>query len=652
VVDADLEISNAQYLQQVLTTVRWRLERMLDPTAVEDTVYEQASALRAQYEAMALPLPAIKLARCFGLTPFELEILLLCVGVELDPGIAKLCADVQGSPHRAYPTFALSLALFDEPEWGALSPERPLRYWRLIEVRQSGFQPLTASPLRADERIVNYIKGLNHLDERLSHLVTPLNVPESQQSLAPSQRTMVEQTVQHLREGGAAHVPIIRMLGNDPASKRVIAWYIASALSLVVYHMPVSLIPANPVEVDNLARLWRRESMLMPIALYIDASNLADPVDGSSSALERFIARSDGRFLLDAPDIIRDLGRPTLDVLVARPSPEEQQKAWSDLLGDRPALVDQLTGQLNLSFPAIQEIVGSVLAPPSAPDYEAQVWQRCLFATRPHLDVLAQRLEPKATWDDLVLPRTVTYLLHQIADQIRYRRKVYGEWGIADRVSRGLGLIVLFSGESGTGKTMSAEVIANDLQLNLYRIDLSAIVSKYIGETEKNLKRLFDAAEDGGSILFFDEADSLFGKRSQVKDSHDRYANIETNYLLQRIEAFNGLAILATNMKSSLDEAFTRRIRFAFDFPVPDQNSRKHIWRKMFSGKIPTEDLDFNRLSSFNLVGGSIFNIVVNASFLAAASQSPVTMEHVLNAVRTELLKADRLIDESAFVVN
>jgi SpoVK/Ycf46/Vps4 family AAA+-type ATPase len=216
-------------------------------------------------------------------------------------------------------------------------------------------------------------------------------------------------------------------------------------------------------------------------------------------------------------------------------------------------------------------------------------------------------------------------------------------------MNRGLGISALFAGASGTGKTMAAEVMANHLRLNLYRIDLSAVVSKYIGETEKNLRRLFDAAEDGGAILFFDEADALFGKRSEVKDSHDRYANIEINYLLQRMEAYRGLAILATNMKSALDQAFMRRLRFIVNFPFPDADDRKRIWRKVFPPETPTEGLDYDRLARLNLTGGSIHNIALNAAFLAAQGNTPVTMVLLLAAARTEMRKLARPVSEADF---
>jgi SpoVK/Ycf46/Vps4 family AAA+-type ATPase len=216
-------------------------------------------------------------------------------------------------------------------------------------------------------------------------------------------------------------------------------------------------------------------------------------------------------------------------------------------------------------------------------------------------------------------------------------------------MSRGFGISALFAGETGTGKTMAAEVIANDLRLNLYRIDLSAVVSKYIGETEKNLRRLFDAAEDGGAILFFDEADALFGKRSEVKDSHDRYANIEINYLLQRMEAYSGLAILATNVKSALDQAFMRRLRFVVNFPFPSVAERKGIWQKVFPPQAPVKDLDADRLARLNLTGGNIACVALNAAFNAAQAGVPVTMPLILEAARTELRKLGRVINELEF---
>ncbi|MBE9514415.1 MAG: ATP-binding protein, partial [Chloroflexi bacterium] len=223
----------------------------------------------------------------------------------------------------------------------------------------------------------------------------------------------------------------------------------------------------------------------------------------------------------------------------------------------------------------------------------------------------------------------------------------YESWGFAAKSSRGLGISALFAGASGTGKTMAAEVLANELRLDLYHIDLSQVVSKYIGETEKNLRRVFDAAEEGGAILLFDEADALFGKRGEVKDSHDRYANIEISYLLQRMEAYRGLAVLTTNMKSALDTAFLRRIRFVVQFPFPNAAQRAEIWRRIFPADTPTEGLDADKLARLNVAGGNIRNIALHAAFLAADTDEPVHMPHLLRAARTEYGKLEKSLTEA-----
>ena len=266
------------------------------------------------------------------------------------------------------------------------------------------------------------------------------------------------------------------------------------------------------------------------------------------------------------------------------------------------------------------------------------------------MEQLAQRIEVKADWQQLVLPGEQEVLLHQITAQVAQRNRVYEDWGFRQQMNRGLGINALFTGPSGTGKTMAAEVIANELELDLFRIDLSSVVSKYIGETEKNLRKLFDTAEDSGAILFFDEADALFGKRSEVKDSHDRYANIEINYLLQRIETYHGLAILASNVRTALDKAFTRRLRFIVEFPFPGSEQRREIWQKVFPEDTPrAANLDYERLAKLNLTGGNIHNVALNAAFLAAQADSVVTMPLLLQAARTEYRKIDKSVRESDF---
>jgi len=269
--------------------------------------------------------------------------------------------------------------------------------------------------------------------------------------------------------------------------------------------------------------------------------------------------------------------------------------------------------------------------------------------TRPKLGELAQQIHPRAALEDLVLPEREKRLLRELALHVAQRHTVYTEWGFDTKISQGLGITALFAGSSGTGKTMAAEALARELRLDLFRIDLATTVSKYIGETEKNLRKIFDAAEDGGAILFFDEADALFGKRSEVKDSHDRYANIEVGYLLQRMESYRGLAILATNMKRALDPAFVRRLRFIVDFPFPDEKSRVEIWRRIFPANTPTRGLDIQRLARLSVTGGNIKNIALYASFLAAGEGVPVGMEHLKRAAQVEYDKMEKPLTQAEF---
>ncbi|MCL4705847.1 ATP-binding protein [bacterium] len=627
------------------------------PTTKNSTDAQETKAREEMNAAAAMnPPPAlIMLSRSFGLTHFEQEVLLLCAAMELDTRIAALCARSQDDPSRAYPTFALAFALFDDPSWDVLSPEGPLRHWRLLEINQPGAKPLTISPLRADERIVNYIKGLNYLDDRLAPFLMPLEAADTETDLPPSQQRFVGKIVKQLQQTiPTQRLPVIQLLGPDAPSKQLIASHAAAALGLRLYRLPAEMMPPQAAELETLARLVEREIVLWPFALYLDAHELdkATPAEGQALPLQRFLARSNGVFFLDTQEIRRGVGRASLELDIAKPTRAEQQAAWTNALGaaadGSPA---QLSSQFDLNLAAIQQIAQATLSETTNEGKELpqRLWQACLISTRPRLEALAQRLEPKATWDDIVLPSAEMNLLRQIAGQVSRRNKVYEEWGFAAKRTRGLSINALFAGESGTGKTMAAEVIANDLRLNLYRIDLSAVVNKYIGETEKNLRRLFDAAEDGGAILFFDEADALFGKRSEVKDSHDRYANIEINYLLQRMESYRGLAILATNMKSALDPAFMRRIRFVVEFRPHGPAERKAIWQRIFPSETRSEGLDFDRLARLTLNGGSINNVAINAAFLAAQAGTLVTMPLVLSAARTEFQKLKRPINNDDF---
>ncbi|MGH9760307.1 MAG: ATP-binding protein, partial [Blastocatellia bacterium] len=355
----------------------------------------------------------------------------------------------------------------------------------------------------------------------------------------------------------------------------------------------------------------------------------------------------------------RSWNRPMVTFEVNRPTSAEQRAAWvaemGALAGSLNGQISELVSQFNLPLRGIRSSAAEAVsfADPSAEPAETpselgrRLWDACRVQSRARLEDLAQRIEPAAGWDDIVLPELQLRILRDIAVHVRRRALVYEGWGFGTKGERGLGISALFAGVSGTGKTMAAEVLAGHLRLDLFRIDLSQVVNKYIGETEKNLRRVFDAAEESGAILLFDEADALFGKRSEVKDSHDRYANIEVSYLLQRMETYRGLAVLTTNLKEALDTAFMRRIRFIIQFPFPDANNRREIWRRVFPVEAPTDRLDIDKLARLNVAGGNIRNIALNAAFLAADAGEPVRMGHLLRAASAEYAKIGKPLSDA-----
>jgi SpoVK/Ycf46/Vps4 family AAA+-type ATPase len=358
-------------------------------------------------------------------------------------------------------------------------------------------------------------------------------------------------------------------------------------------------------------------------------------------------ALSWGAFVSDREPLAVSRGVPLIEV--TRPRGAEQRQLWKRALADvAPAVngsLDELVGHFDLSLEAIAAAAAQLAGDPT--DAGDRLWEACRNQARRGLDELAERIEPRACWDDLVIAGEPLETLREIVTHVRGRMRVYEQWGFARRSARGLGISAIFEGASGTGKTMAAEVLARELRLDLYRIDLSEIVSKYIGETEKNLRRVFDAAEAGGAILLFDEADALFGKRTEVKDSHDRYANIEVSYLLTRMEAYRGLAILTTNAKEAIDRAFMRRIRFVVRFAFPSAAERAEIWSRAFPPEAPAEGLDPVALAQVSLTGGNIRNVALGAAFLAVDEGDAIGMRHVARAAVRERAKLERPLPES-----
>ena len=626
--------ANRHYLMARLSAVRAALVRLANPDSGEDSSREVAILDVEQLS----PSPALdEICSAFELSTFERDILLMCTGMELDPDFAQVCADAHGNPQLNYPSFNLALAALPDAHWTAVTPVGALRYWRLIEVGPGN--TLTSSPLKIDERVLHYLVGVGHQDERLRHFVefipTPSSIPASYEALG---NRIIELWANQ------QEWPVIQLSGEARSGKQTLAAASCFALGLRLHVLRSTDIPASAIERRTLLNLWEREARLSHSALLLECDT-----DDSVSLrnAQQFAESLRGPIFIDR-NLLRNSGsRKVAQIEITISDPKEQRAQWETALGP---LAAQMNGQLDViasQFRLDPESIRSVaeeVEQPSSDDmpFASVLWEACRKHSRNSLNNLAERIETNSQWEDLILPDEQYQTLREIAAHVRQRVKVYESWGFGEKNPRGLGITAMFAGQSGTGKTLAAEVLANDLRLDLYRIDLSQVVSKYIGETEKNLRVVFDAAETSGAVLLFDEADALFGKRSEVKDSHDRYANIEVSYLLQRMEAYRGLAILTTNRRSSLDAAFLRRIRFVLTFPFPDATQRARIWRHIFPADTPTYGLDFEKLARLNVTGGNIRNIALNAAFLAADMSEPVRMSHLLRTARSECTKIEK----------
>jgi len=597
-----------------------------------------ASAARADMPAP----PAIDVIEAaFGLTPFERDLLLLVAGVEIDAELAARWAESTDQFGDGPVTARQALQRLRDGHWSAVTDAAPLRRMRLIEV---GSGPMLAtSPLRVDERILQFIGGVNLLDERLRPL---LRERSAGPIVTDRHRALARTVASHLRSARGLIRPIVQLYGDDPDGQLDVAALASAELDFNLWTLPATDLPQSAAERFGFATLWARETALLGATLLIDLH----AADAGSGADELLNLLPDPIFVATRDPLATRC--ESVCLAVDRPDERERRLLWKTSLGPAadqlgPAL-DLIANQYRMSSRAIAA-AGLVAraAADDGHDPNAAARRACIARGRPALDDLARRLNPRAGWDDLVLPAATADSLHQIVMQVRNRGVVQEAWGFGERDPRGLGITALFAGESGTGKTLAAGVIAADLGFELFQIDLSIVVSKYIGETEKNLRHIFDAAEECGAILLFDEADALFGKRSEVRDSHDRFANIEVSYLLQRMETYAGLAILTSNMKSTLDRSFLRRLRFNVQFPFPDAAQRERIWRRAFPGATPLNQIDYVKLAKIAVAGGGIRNIAINAAFLAAAEDAPVKMAHVIAATRAEFAKGDRTLAEA-----
>jgi winged helix domain-containing protein/ATPase family protein associated with various cellular activities (AAA) len=616
-----------------------------------------------------LSLPYV--ARSLNLSQAEVDLLLITLAPELDPLYETLYGYLQNDVTRKRPSVNLALNLLCRNEQEKLNARRllegasPLMQYGLVHLHdesQDRHPSLLRRFLKLDLSIVGFL--LDH-PPSFEGLWIPPGQPVSLSEVDVATQESLTNLAAHCRE---QHFPgvIVWLTGTSPSSLREAAEVFCAALGRNLLRTEMTRFVAT--EGDSATIM--RDAILWNAVLGItvpDQEGEKESHGGEAEKAEAALWKSLRDF--KAPVILLGsnlaLRHIPPDLMLWRrnippPGYYQRHQLWQRALPDRDdsgelgRLADTFHFGADRIRQAITLAIGSAAA--THPENPTPSTQELLAAgralTSPHVGRFAVQIEPRYGWSDIVLPTDKLAQLQSVAVWMKYRRVVHAEWGFGEKLSRGKGLNVLFTGPSGTGKTMAAEVLAGELCLDLFQIDLSSVVSKYIGETEKNLSEIFEKAEMTQSLLFFDEADALFGKRTEVKDAHDRYANIEVNYLLQRVEQYEGVVILATNLQRNLDDAFVRRMQDIIEFPFPDEFSRERIWRTHFPEHAPqSEDIDFAFLAKqFKLAGGHIKNIVLQAAFLAAREEpSVITMEHLIQATNAEFQKQGKMSIKSDF---
>lgn len=613
-----------------------------------------------------------RLANTFNLSSFEMDTLLICLAPYLDLRYERLFGYLQDDVTRKHPSLNLVLNLLCQPGLPRLEgqaqfhPQAPLfKNHLLVKLKDPGQgQPNPLNhPLVVDETIVSWLLGhyRPHPDFAPGFHYSEPQIGAEDELLAGLAAAGLEFP--------QPEEPILIFYGVDQTAKRAAARRYAARLGRPLLEVDLGSLDSEADPIDLILRLALRDARLTAAVLALGGGEVSFENNPHFARLLADLLAHTGPIILNSKGAsqIDKAGRqrPVFWVEFPYPNYAQRRALWAhflegettetggDAAGSNEALdPSEMAGQFILSTAQIRAAVS--LASDRARQRGVRLTQADLLAaariqSSAHLSSLARKISPRYGWQDIVLPEDQIAMLGEIVAAVRWRSKVLETWRVGQKLVSSAGITVLFAGPPGTGKTMAAEIIAAELGLDLYKIDLSTVVSKYIGETEKNLEQIFTEATNSNAILFFDEADALFGKRSEVRDSHDRYANIEISYLLQRMEAYNGVTILATNLRANLDEAFTRRLQFAVDFPFPEEADRLRIWQTLFPPDVPrAPDVEFEMLAQrFKLAGGSIRNVIVNSAYLAASGSGVVTMEHLLHGTRRELQKMGRLVGES-----
>ncbi len=612
--------------------------------------------------AQAATGPLGRLIQFANLNPFETGCLLLCLAPEANLRFERLFAYVQDDVTKRRPRVELAFRLLSragslDDARQSMSLDAPLRRFQLITLRDEPGQvntPLPAQYLALDPRIAGFLLGQTLLDGGLRPFadLLPADAPVRLPPLPPELGPRLEQL--RALPPTALSNPVLHLVSRGLSEGRAVAQSLAQSAGLALLALDFPGLAAQH-GLDLALTLAVREAALQGAALMFQHMQAFKPeqIDRLRLRLEAgprpalLVLASDGAF-----------SWPGLTIHLPAPDFHGRLALWEQGLGDDAReTAEALASKFKLDATQVTDAVETARGYALWRDpRQPLVTRDDLYAaaraqSTPILSSLARKIIPRFTWDDIILPDDTIQHLREMNAYVDHQHVVYKRWGFDRKLALGKGLLALFAGESGTGKTMAADILAGSLGLDLYKIDLSGVVSKYIGETEKNLGRIFTEAESSNAILFFDEADALFGKRSEVRDAHDRYANIETAYLLQKMEEYEGVVILATNLKMNLDEAFMRRMHFAVEFALPEEEDRRRIWDTAIPAEVPLgPDVNLDYLArKFKISGGNIRNIVLAAAFLAASNGQVIMMQHLVQATRREFQKIGRMIHTSDF---
>ncbi|RLG26128.1 hypothetical protein DRN85_03870 [Methanosarcinales archaeon] len=664
-IDAILDLDNTHPASESDDPRIQALKRYISDIKLEIELKKEES------QKKGIKLKLSSLAGIFNLTSFEVDIILIGMASELDTKYERLYAYLQNDATKRQPGVDLILNLLcsssEEKVYARqyFYADSSLFKNKIVQFVEDRVQrPLLSRFIRVDDRTINYLLGLSQIDEKIGFF---------------SELTRIQTNLKEIQLSEELHRKILNfstfwkktvgrrtcfLQGPRGAGKKTIAqgvsWELDTALLIV--DIP-TLINREANFEESVSRIFR-EAVLQDSAVYLDHFERLFSEDAKNIHYKNILFKAledyNGIAFIASDEVLelsgelqKDLFKieiPTLDY-------EMRRTVWNTSLNrtfdreDISALANKFkftAGQINDAITSAEKLAALEGRDDITID---DLYHGCRLQSNQKLTALAKRIRPKYGWGDIILPKEKTEQLREVTNYIKNKGIVYHDWGFDNKLSLGKGLNILFSGPSGTGKTMAAEVIASELGLDLYKIDLSMVVSKYIGETEKNLNRIFKEAEESNAILFFDEADALFGKRSEVQDSHDRYANIEINYLLQKMEENEGIVILATNLSKNIDDAFLRRMHFTIEFPFPEEEYRYKIWKSLFPEEAPlSDDIDYGFLAKrFKLSGGNIKNIVVNAAFLAAENSGVIAMEEVIKAAKREFQKIGKICSQPEF---